>query len=120
MKRFLAILVLSLSISNICHAQSFIEGMEDIPIAPHLTQIAPQNFSFGNEETRIIEAYLKSDKTTNTKVEDFYLDTLSQLGWVFKGKNKNTIIFERGQEELYIITENVKPLLIRVTLTGKP
>ncbi len=120
MKNFIATLLLTLSISATCKAESFIEGMEDIPLAPHLTQIAPQNFSFGNEETRIIEAYFKSDKTTSDKVESFYLDSLNQLGWTFKGKTKNIIIFERNQEELDIITENLKPLLIRVTLTGKP
>ena len=120
MRNFIATLLLTLSISATCKAESFIEGMEDIPLAPHLTQITPQNFSFGNEETRIIEAYFKSDKTTSDKVESFYLDTLSQLGWIFKGKNKNTIIFERNQEEIDIITENIKPLLIRITLTGKP
>lgn len=120
MKIFFITLILNLMVSNISYAQSFIEGMEDIPLAPNLLQIETQNFTFGNEETRIIEAYFESEKTTAAKVESFYLDSLTQLGWVFKGKHKNILTFERNQEELDIITEGIKPLVIRVTLTGRP
>ncbi len=122
MKKLFIISFLSLAVIfySFTTKAAFVEGMEDIPIAPDLEQIQKNNFSFGNEETRIIEAYFSSKKTNYAKVESFYLDTLAQLGWTFMGKNKNKLIFKRNNEELNVITEKKNPLIVRVTLTGKP
>jgi len=119
-KIIIYVLFFVLFTSNVNASESFIEGMEDIPLVPNLIQDKPDNFSFGNEETRIVEAYFKSEELTSGKVENFYLETLPQLGWMFNGKSKNTLIFKRNQEELDIITESKNPLIIRITLTGRP
>ena len=53
--------VLFFSFSNAI-ATEFVEGMEDVPLAEGLQQITNDDFSFGNEETRLVEAYVTSKK----------------------------------------------------------
>ena len=121
MRKFVLSAVLFFSLVVSANAkESFIDGMEDIPLAPNTNQIRGDNFSFGNEETRVVEAYLTSKNIKESAVENFYLDTLPQLGWKFAGKSKKTLVFTREQEELDIHFEKTKPLLVRVTLTGRP
>lgn len=121
MRKFLLSAVLFFSlVVNVNAKESFIDGMEDVPLAPNTIQIKNDNFSFGNEETRLIEAYLTSKNVKESAIENFYLDTLPQLGWKFAGKSKKTLVFTREQEELDIHFEKIKPLLVRVTLTGRP
>ena len=119
-KILLSVFLFFVLIFNANAGESFIDGMEDIPLAPNMMQIKSNNFAFGNEETRIIEAYLTSENLKESVVENFYLDTLPQLGWEFKGKSKNTLFFTREQEELDVHFEKAKLLLVRVTLTGRP
>ena len=100
-------------------AAEFIEGMEDIPAAPAMQQVPGNDVSFGNDESRFVEAYLSGKKASFKKVSDFYLETLPQLGWHFTGQDKNSLHFERDDERLDIVREKTAPLLIRITLKSK-
>ena len=119
-KNLLAVFFIFALIFNANAKESFIDGMEDIPLPPNVMQIKNDNFAFGNEETRIIEAYWTSKNLKESVIENFYLDTLPQLGWEFAGKSKNTLFFTRDQEELDVYFEKTKSLIVRVTLTGRP
>ena len=115
--------ILSLGIGFSCinanAATSFIEGMEDIPIPEKMMQIQADNFSFGNEETRLVEAYLQTNFGKFSFVVGFYEDTLPQLGWKLKSKQYDSVEFERDGDELTIALVNKMPLIVRVTLTGR-
>lgn len=115
--------ILSLGIGftsiNANAASSFIEGMEDIPIPEKMMQIQADNFSFGNEETRLVEAYLQTNFGKFSFVVGFYEDTLPQLGWKLKSKQYDYVEFERDGEELTVALVNKMPLIVRVTLTGR-
>ncbi len=99
---------------------SFIEGMEDVPIPDKMMQIQGDSFSFSNEETRLVEAYLQSNFSKFSFVAGFYESTLPQLGWELKQSNSESLTFTRGNEELNITLTSKMPLIIRVTLTGQP
>ncbi len=99
---------------------SFIEGMEDVPIPDKMVQIQADNFSFGNEETRLVEAYLQSNFGKFSFVAGFYESTLPQLGWELKQSDSESLTFTRGNEELSIALTSKLPLIVRVTLTGRP
>lgn len=99
---------------------SFIEGMEDVPIPDKMMQIQGDSFSFSNEETRLVEAYLQSNFGKFSFVAGFYESTLPQLGWELKQSNSESLTFTRGNEELNITLTSKMPLIIRVTLTGQP
>ncbi len=114
------VLCLGLGFSlNANAATSFIEGMEDIPIPDKMMQIQADNFSFGNEETRFVEAYLQTNFGKFSFVAGFYEDTLPQLGWNLKNKQTDYVEFERDGEELSVTLVNKMPLIVRVTLTGR-
>ena len=111
--------VLFFSFSN-AFAAEFVEGMEDIPLAEGLQQITNDDFSFGNEETRLVEAYVTSKKLKFSDVSDFYVDSLPQLGWNYQGNRGDSLLFYRDGENLEVVKEAVNPLIVRITLKTKP
>lgn len=100
-------------------AVSFIEGLEDVPVMEGLKQLPHDNISFGNEESRLVEAILTGNKISFGKVQRFYIDTLPQMGWSFEGKSGGILLFYRDRESLKIIKESVQPLTIRITVTSR-
>ena len=108
-----------LCFAQITNAQEFIEGFEDIPIMSGLSQMPNDNISFGNDESRLVEAYLSGKKVVFEKVAAFYIETLPQLGWHLTIKNKNNLTFSRDEDILDIVCEQKKPLLVRITLKSK-
>lgn len=100
-------------------AVSFIEGLEDVPVMEGLKQLPHDNISFGNEESRLVEAILTGNKISFGKVQRFYIDTLPQMGWSFEGKSGGSLLFYRDRESLKIIKESVQPLTIRITVTSR-
>ena len=103
---------------------TFIEGMDDVPLPQGMSQITQDDFSFGNEETRLLEAYLtpaaKQTKTSFAKIADFYKESLPQLGWIYQGNRGNDLIFYREGETLEVVKESHQPLLVRITVKTKP
>ena len=89
-------------------------------------QITQDDFSFGNEETRLLEAYLteirgnKKAKMRFSKIGDFYRESLPQLGWIYQGNRGNDLLFYRDGETLELVRESVSPLIVRITVKTKP
>lgn len=106
----------------------FIEGMDDVPLPDEMSQMTQDDISFGNEETRLLEAYLtpkRIDKKNNgrqlfKKICDFYQKSLPQLGWIYQGNRGNDLLFYREGETLEVVKENNSPLLVRITIKTKP
>lgn len=98
---------------------AFIEGLEDVPLLKGMVQVQKDNISFGNEESRLVEAYLSSSKMGFSKVEKFYVETLPQLGWTYQGKRDDILTFYRDGEVLDIARESAKPLMVRLTVKSK-
>lgn len=98
---------------------TFIEGLEDVPLLKGMSQVQKENISFGNEESRLVEASLTSSKMGFAKVEKFYVETLPQLGWSYQGKRDETLTFYRDGEVLDIARESIKPLVVRITVKSK-
>lgn len=121
MKKFLYVFIFSsLLIGNIFSARAaFVEGLEDIPLPDGLNQIENGNLNFGNEEIRLIEAYLSSQTLLFEQVADFYKQTLPQMGWQIKKQFKRKILFEREGETLEISEEALNPLIVRLTVKSK-
>lgn len=117
--RILLILVF-LIYSPQTNAAQFIEGMDDVPLPEGLNQITQDDISFGNEETRLLEAYLSAKKMKFSKVEDFYKESLPQLGWIYQGNRGNDLVFYREGETLEVVRESVSPLIVRITVKTKP
>ena len=110
-------------------ATQFIDGMEDVPLPDGMTQITQDDFSFGNEETRLLEAHLteirhskdsKSAKISFSKIGNFYQESLPQLGWIYQGNRGNDLLFYRDGETLEVVRESVSPLIVRITVKTKP
>lgn len=118
MKKFFTILAVAALFSFQTEA-AFIEGLEDVPLLKGLEQTQKDNISFGNEESRLVEAYFTSSKIGFAKVEKFYIETLPQLGWIYQGKRDNALLFDREGETLEIVKESTKPLLVRITVKSK-
>ena len=121
MKKLFALILASGLVFSISTqaADSFIEGMEDIPIPDKMIQIQSDNISFGNVETRFVEAYLQTNFGKFSFVKGFYTDTLPQLGWQLEDQDAEYLTFVRGGEELQIVLVSKMPLIVRVTLTGQ-
>ncbi len=105
-----------------CHsagAVTFIDGLEDVPVMEGLTQEKNDAISFGNEESRLVEAVLTSDKIRFGKVKTFYQETLPQLGWKQTEDSTDKIIFYREGEVLEIIRESAFPLRVYITVKSK-
>lgn len=100
-------------------ATTFIEGLEDVPLMKGMTQIQKDSISFGNEESRFVEAYLTSTRVGFKAVEKFYTTTLPQLGWTYQGKRGNALIFYRESEVIEIVKEISQPLEVRITVKNK-
>lgn len=115
---FICSLLALMLVGNVC-AAAFIEGLEDVPLLNGLQQVQKDNISFGNEESRLVEAYLTSSKMGFAKVEKFYTETLPQLGWTYQGKRDNTLTFYRDGEIIDIAKESAKPLMVRITVKSK-
>lgn len=114
--------VLSLFFSaGLCWAaEGFVEGMDDVPLMDGLNQITQDDLSFGNEETRILEAYLSARKINFSKVAQFYQESLPQLGWIYQGNRGHDLFFYREGETLELARESVSPLIVRITIKTKP
>lgn len=118
MKHFLFSVVLSLFLLTAASSAKavFVEGLEDIPIPDGLHQVDNGNLSFGNEEIRLIEAYLTSKYLTFGDILAFYKETLPQMGWQTRKRSHQKLMYDRDGEVLEITKESENPLVIRLTV----
>lgn len=121
MKYFrLIFFALFLSFSPSAYGEQFVEGMEDVPLLSGMQQISQDDISFGNEETRLIEAYFNTKKLKFKQITDFYSESLPQLGWIYQGNRGDSLLFYREGETLEVVRESVSPLIVRITVKTKP
>ncbi|MDF1750207.1 MAG: hypothetical protein P1V34_15160 [Alphaproteobacteria bacterium] len=93
-------------------AQTFIEGSEDLPLAPMLTPVADGSVIFDSPSGRIVEA-IAYGSTSREVVKEFYAKTLPELGW----KSLDSTHYHREEERLVIdFFGNDGALNVRFTL----
>lgn len=120
MKKLCAFLaLLSIFFYAPAQADSFISGMEDVPIMNGFKQIQSDTVSFGNESSHFLEATLESDNVSYKDYRKYYTDTMPQLGWKLKKSTQLKLVFLRGQETLEISQEYAKPLTLRISVYGE-
>jgi hypothetical protein len=73
----------------------FVAGVEDLPLMPGLRQIEDAGTVFDSAGGRIVEAYAVG-QVEQSAVEDFYAESLPQLGWTIVGGS----VFSRAGETL--------------------
>ena len=115
--RLFVFLLCGLIICHVSHA-AFVTGLEDIPLAEGFSQVE-EGWSFGNEESRMIEVYLTSKTKSFQNAADFYQKTLPQMGWQLKKAEPEKVFFERDGETLEIDSESSRPLRVRLTVKSK-
>lgn len=97
MRNLITTLVLlgMLTASPAGRAEEFIEGFEDVPVMPGMAVEADTTIAFDSPAGRIVEAYAAGNVTA-AAIQEFYEDTLPQLGWVRVG----VLNFQREGEAL--------------------
>ena len=115
----LSLIIVSLLSWNRAQAISFVEGLEDVPLAEGLAPVENGVLTFGNEETRLIEAYFTSQTTNFEAVASFYKNTLAQMGWILKNQTSGRLVFEREGELMEINQEHLRPFVVRLTVKSK-
>ena len=78
--RFL-VLALVLLVPSARAGDGFVEGFEDLPLAPGLLSVPEAGIGFDKPTGRIVVAYARG-AVTRSAVEGFYNATLPQLGWI--------------------------------------
>ncbi len=117
---FIFILTLSFTFLSFAESSRFISGFEDIPLMRGLKQSETDDFSFGNEETRYIEARLSASSGTSfDDVKKFYKETLKQFGWKKLKDESNRLIFYRENDQLEISRISRLPLKISIILKNR-
>ena len=100
----LALLPFLLSADGHLHrlqAQSFLAGIEDVPVMQGLSVVDGAGIEFDSPSGRIAEAYATGNLTPKAVLE-FYRATLQQLGW----QEVADATFEREGETLQLGFEN--------------
>ena len=121
MKKICSIIVLLfLGFAMPVQAEKFVEGMDDVPLLEGMNQITQDDVSFGNEETRLLEAYFSTRTLNFADVAKFYSESLPQLGWIYQGNRGNNLLFYREGETLEVVKESASPLIVRITVKTKP
>lgn len=117
---YFLVAVFFLTTVSTVESADFVEGMDDIPLPDGMTQITQDNISFGNEETRLLEAYFSAPKLKFARISEFYKESLPQMGWIYQGNRGDDQVFYREGETLDIVKESASPLIIRITVKSKP
>jgi hypothetical protein len=96
-------LLIAVMVAGICaglvRAEEFLSVLDDMPLAPGLTELADQAAEFETPAGRIVDA-AASGAVQAATVAAFYDRTLPALGWIREGAGR----FVRDQERLTIAT----------------
>lgn len=65
-------------------AQTFLDGFEDVPLAPQLATVAEAGMVFDSPAGRIVETFATGN-ATKAAVIRFYAETMPALGWTAQG-----------------------------------
>ncbi len=113
--RLFAIVCLTLAPLAAGAGDAFLAEIEDVPLAPGLTETPGKGMAFDSPTGRIVEA-AASGAVDAKQVGRFYAETLPQLGWQEAGP----MTFKRDTETLRITVEpghGPAPLTVRFNLT---
>ena len=99
-RRFLAMLCVILAPLTAFAGEAFLTAIEDVPLAPGLTEAAGGGMVFDSPSGRIVEA-AATGRAAAEQVAKFYAETLPQLGWQETGG----LTFRRDTEILRISIE---------------
>lgn len=91
----------------------FLSRLEDLPLAPGLSEDSAAGLSFDSAGGRIVEAYARGDLTED-QVLRFYQETLPQLGWTADNERQ----YRRGGERLRLeLTRSGQKLTVHYSLS---
>jgi hypothetical protein len=94
-------------------ADVFLSRLEDLPLAPGLSEDAAAGLSFDSAGGRIVEAYARGNMTED-QVLQFYKETLPQLGWTAESARQ----YRRGGERLRLeLTPGGQGLTVHYSLS---
>jgi hypothetical protein len=94
-------------------ADVFLSRLEDLPLAPGLSEDSAAGLSFDSAGGRIVEAYARGNLTEH-QVLNFYEETLPQLGWTAEGERQ----YRRGGERLRLeFTQSGQGLTVHYSLS---
>ncbi len=95
-------LVLSLALATTAHADTrFLAVLDDVPLAPGLTERIDSTFTFAAPEGRIAET-TAIGATEEGAVRAYYRAALPALGWALDG-DAAVMTFARGRERLTLV-----------------
>jgi hypothetical protein len=80
-------------------ADVFLSRLEDLPLAPGLSEDTAAGLSFDSAGGRIVESYARGNMTED-QVLQFYKETLPQLGWTAENARQYRRSGERLRLEL--------------------
>ncbi|MBM3573481.1 MAG: hypothetical protein FJX52_14175 [Alphaproteobacteria bacterium] len=93
--------------------EAFVEGVEDVPLMPGLTNVEAAGLAFDTPQGRIVVAYA-SGSVERDAVLTFYAATLPQLGWVRERDGR----YRRDAESLsFEFSRTASGLTVRITLS---
>ena len=98
---------------------AYLGGLEDVPLAPGLTEDAGATVVFDKPGGRIVEAFARGPVALQEAMA-FYAAALPQLGWIATGDvtAPGTLSFRREQELLAIeFTRRPSGLEVRFSVT---
>jgi hypothetical protein len=94
-------------------ADVFLSRLEDLPLAPGLSEDAAAGLSFDSAGGRIVEAYARGDLTQD-QVLRFYEQTLPELGWTAENERQH----RRGGERLRLeLTQSAQGVTVHYSLS---
>jgi len=94
-------------------ADVFLSRLEDLPLAPGLSEDSAAGLSFDSAGGRIVEAYARGNLTED-QVLGFYRETLPQLGWTADSERQ----YRRGGERLRLeLTRSGQGLTVHYSLS---
>ncbi|MEG9860890.1 MAG: hypothetical protein V6Z81_00055 [Parvularculales bacterium] len=79
----------------------FLSGVEDVPLMAGLQEVTEENLVFDVPEGRIVQAEARGTVRVEA-VQEFYEETLVNLGWQLEGVGVKEMVFRRGGEQLAI------------------
>jgi hypothetical protein len=107
MKLFLSIVLLVLSVTMV-RANEAIPYINDIPIMPQFKYVSDSLLIFDKPQGQIVEATILCEDScpSNTNIQNFYSDSLSNLGWSNSSQSSNRYYSNNRQLSFTIQNDN--------------
>jgi hypothetical protein len=94
-------------------AQKYVPGIEDLPVYSGFKQIGKNNVIYDSESGRIIDISYSGNDITVNDVQNYYSETLPQLGW---SKNKSSEYIRDGECLKVSIKEDNGVVFLKFTI----